>query len=204
MAVGAEQQRQVQVMRGRYAQCLLQQNLARRGVDQVRAAHHVADALLGVVHDHRQLIGPETIGPQQDEIAYVTVHVLRDRPLQRVVESHMAAVGHAQADGRLRALLAGHTVPMDAVLAGQIGAAAVAMEGLALRQQSLTRCVVKRMAVALVLHGFVGMQAKGGQCGELLFRRAGDFARRVHVLYPDQPPAVGMARQQPTAEGSQH
>jgi hypothetical protein len=37
----------------------LQQDLARRVVGQVLAAHDVGDALRGVVHHHGQLVGPQ-------------------------------------------------------------------------------------------------------------------------------------------------
>jgi len=52
----------------------LQRNLARRVVSQVFATHDVADALVSVVDDHGQLIGPEAVGAPQHEVA----HGLRD------------------------------------------------------------------------------------------------------------------------------
>ena len=55
VAIGIEQQGQVQVARHRQAERTLQQDLARGGVEQVGAAHHVGDALVGVVDHHRQL-----------------------------------------------------------------------------------------------------------------------------------------------------
>ena len=58
------------------AQGTLQQDLARGVVGQVFAAHHIGDALVGVVHHHGELVGPEPIGPAQDEITHRLFHVL--------------------------------------------------------------------------------------------------------------------------------
>ena len=69
MAVGVQHQRQVQVARGGQAQRALQQDLARSGVEQVGAADDVGDALVGVIHHHRQLVGPVAVGATQDEVA---------------------------------------------------------------------------------------------------------------------------------------
>ena len=58
LARRAEHQRHVHVARRRQPQGTLQENLARRVIEQISAANHVGDPLLGVVDDHRQLIGP--------------------------------------------------------------------------------------------------------------------------------------------------
>jgi hypothetical protein len=54
----------------------LQQDLARGVVGQVLAAHHVGDALRGVVHHHRQLVGPQAVGAVEHEVAHLVRHVL--------------------------------------------------------------------------------------------------------------------------------
>jgi len=164
----------------------------------------MGDALLGVIDHYRQLVGPAAIGTQQHHIAHLAVHVLLHRALQGVFKADMAAIGHAQADGRMSALLAGDTTPMDTVLAGKVGPAAVAGKGLAFGQQAVDGRLVQRMAATLVLHGQVGDQAECGQCGQLRFDRAGHLAWRVDILHPHQPLAVGMACDQPAAEGCQH
>ena len=51
------------------AERALQQDLARRGIEQVGAAHDVGDALRGIVDHHGQLVGPETVGAREHEIA---------------------------------------------------------------------------------------------------------------------------------------
>ena len=79
--------RQVQVGRGGQAQQALQIDLARRRIEQVGAAHDVADPLLGIVHHHRQLVGEQAIGAAHDEIADLRCQGLADAPLQAIVES---------------------------------------------------------------------------------------------------------------------
>ena len=69
LAVGGQHQRRVQVARRRQAERALQQDLARRVVGQVLAAHDVGDALRGVVDHHRQLVGPQAVGAPQHEVA---------------------------------------------------------------------------------------------------------------------------------------
>ena len=75
-AVVRQHQRRVQVARRRQAQRALQQDLARRVVGQVRAAHDVSDALRRVVDDHGQLVGPQPVGALQHEVADLVRHVL--------------------------------------------------------------------------------------------------------------------------------
>jgi cobalamin biosynthesis protein CbiG len=58
----------------------LQQDLARRVVGQVLAAHHVGDALRRVVDHHRQLVGGLAVGAAQHEVADLVRHVLLLRP----------------------------------------------------------------------------------------------------------------------------
>src|SRR6185312_6530459 len=60
--------------------------LAARGVQQVDAADHVRDALGRIVHHNHELIGPETVGAPDDEIAHVACHVLALRSEQAVLE----------------------------------------------------------------------------------------------------------------------
>ena len=76
LAVVAAHQGRVQVAGGWHAQGALQQDLARRVVGQVFAAHHVRDALVCIVHHHGQLVGPQAIGAAQHKVAHLTGHVL--------------------------------------------------------------------------------------------------------------------------------
>ena len=71
-----QHQRRVQVARRGQRQRALQQDLARRVVGQVLAAHHVGDALLGVVHHHGQLVGEQAVGALEHEVAHLLRHVL--------------------------------------------------------------------------------------------------------------------------------
>ena len=84
--------------RQRQVQQPSQHALARRGTEQVGAAHHVRDALGGVVHHHRQLIGPQPVGAAQGDVAHRPRHVLLLRPQPAVLEA-FHAVRHAQAPG---------------------------------------------------------------------------------------------------------
>lgn len=193
----------MQVVGRRQAQRALQQNLPRRGIEQVGAAHHVADALRGVVDHHRQLVGPATVGAQQHEIADLGVHVLGDGAAHAVAKRDHAARRHSQAQRRPRPRLRGHAAMVHAALRGQFAAAATAGERLAGLQQPLRRGVVGRAALALARHRSIRVQTVGAQAGELALDRAGRAARPVHVLDAQQPLAAGMARVQPATEGGE-
>jgi hypothetical protein len=66
----------VQVARRHKTEQALQIDLARRGVEQVGAAHHVGDLLVRVVHHHRELVGELTVAAAQDEVAHLALEIL--------------------------------------------------------------------------------------------------------------------------------
>jgi hypothetical protein len=47
----------------------LQGDLPGRAVEQVGAAHHVRDALQGIINDHRELIGEAPVAAPDDYVA---------------------------------------------------------------------------------------------------------------------------------------
>ena len=51
-------------------------DLTRRVVEQVGAAHHVGDALMNVVDDGGELIGPEAVRTFEHEVADFVFNVL--------------------------------------------------------------------------------------------------------------------------------
>jgi len=77
---------QVHVCRGFQPHQLLQIYLARSGVEQIGAAHHIGDPLCGIIHYYRKLVGEQSIGTLHDEIADFSFEVLGDAALQRIVE----------------------------------------------------------------------------------------------------------------------
>ena len=93
-------------MRLRQSQRFVQKDLARRVVGEVGAAHHVADALRGVVHHHCQLIGIDIVRAQQHEIANRACNVLQLGPQPPVGPVRDGAGWHqrvtTQAPGQLR------------------------------------------------------------------------------------------------------
>lgn len=60
--------------------------LARRAGEEVGAAHHVGDALIGVVHDDGQLICEQSVAPMDDEIATLRCEVNFDGTLKGILE----------------------------------------------------------------------------------------------------------------------
>jgi hypothetical protein len=122
----------------------------------------------------------------------------------KVLDSR-ATGGHAQADrgGRSApvAFRVRHASAVHAAGRGQVGPAAAAFERDSVREQARERVGVGVAARGLPPHRPVRLEAEAGQRPQLRLGGAGDFARRIQVLDPDQPLASGMARGQPTAEG---
>ena len=86
-AVGIEHQRQVRVARRAAVRAAaLQQDLARRRVEQVGAAHDVGDALRRIVDDDGELVGPPAVGAPQRRNRRHRARGPGDAALDRVVE----------------------------------------------------------------------------------------------------------------------
>ena len=73
-------------MRCRQAERPLQQDLARRRAEEVRAPNDLGDALPGVVHDHGQVISEEAVPAPDDEVAGLPAAVLAAGTLERIFE----------------------------------------------------------------------------------------------------------------------
>ena len=61
-------------------------DLTRRVVEQVGAAYHVGDALMNVVDDGGELIGPEAVRTLEHEVADFVFNVLREVAAEAVGE----------------------------------------------------------------------------------------------------------------------
>ena len=76
----------MQVSRSGKSEQALQQDLARRRLQQVGAPHDVGHMLLRIVDDDRELVGVQRVAPLEDEIADVARDVLRDAALHAILE----------------------------------------------------------------------------------------------------------------------
>ena len=72
-----------------------QRDLAAGRREQVVAAQHLVDALVGVVHHHRQLVGHDAVAAAHDEVP-ARRSAPRHRSVHRVVEGHRALGAEAQ------------------------------------------------------------------------------------------------------------
>jgi len=64
------------------AQKACEQQLARRGFEEIVPSDHLPDLLVGVVHDHREVVGVGAVPAAKDEV----VHHAIDLPMQPVYE----------------------------------------------------------------------------------------------------------------------
>src|SRR5574340_4679 len=95
---GIGDERHVRVDRSRQAELALQIDLARRVRQEVGAAHDVRDALEGVIDHDGQLVGEQTVGTPDDEIADVVREVLLQLAVDTVVKTDVR-IGHAHPPG---------------------------------------------------------------------------------------------------------
>lgn len=75
----------VRIGRMRQVQKVLQEDLLRRGDQQVHSPHDAVDSLLGIVDDHGELIGKQAIGSANDEVTAIALKVLREMTLHQIV-----------------------------------------------------------------------------------------------------------------------
>jgi hypothetical protein len=181
----------------------LQQDLARRVVGQVGAAHDVAHALRGVVHHHGQLVGPQPVGAAQHEVADFGLHVLplRTEPAVLPFEPRCGAQPRCvQAPGPRRAGLAAVAAGagVDRLLVpGPLQALGLQRRLDLLARRRSRRPGRRRAGAAGLAHrahgaviatpGAVGLQAAGGQLLDQQGVGAGRAARRIDVFDAQQP-----------------
>ena len=113
LAVGAEHERHVGVAGGGEAEPRAEPQLARRGVQEVGAAHDLAHALLGVVDDDGQVVGERPVVAAHHEVVDDALH----GPGDAVLEGHPRGVG---ADSQRRRAAGG--LALGALRRGQAAA----------------------------------------------------------------------------------
>ena len=178
------------------------------------------DALRGIVHHHRQLIGPQAVGAAQHKVAHRLQHVLLLRtqasvaPLRWVVQLQIVDHAlHIQAPSprrfalqtlATRARIHRSRVPCALLLLRvfNLFARTAAGVGPALGHQVVQGGLIGLMARGLPQHGFIGHQATSGQLRQQGLVGAGHAARRVHVFHAHQPSAAMGASIQPTGQCS--
>ena len=97
--IGPEHQGQVGEARHRPPERLVEQDLPRRVRQMVLAPHHVADLHQRIVDDDGEVVGGEAVGAEDDRIAD-DVGAEGDRTAHEIDKGHLAALRHAEADGR--------------------------------------------------------------------------------------------------------
>ena len=196
LAIGTDDQRDVDVPHGRQAEQALQVDLPRRRGEQVVAAHDDVDALGGVVdHDGEVVRRHAVVAAQHDVVGGAGDRPGTDR---RRTSTGSAAARRRSAGGRARRVsprdLLGEVtarlrVGADGTVRGRRGledlpSRAVALVDEACRAQRGDGVLVAVEALALADHGTVPVDADRGQVGELarLVGRRG--VGPVEILHP--------------------
>ena len=218
---------QVHVCRGFQPHQLLQIYLARSGVEQIGAAHHIGDPLCGIIHYYRKLVGEQSIGTLHDEIADFSFEVLGDAALQRIVEFNnsifiLSFVIPACA-GMTGYIKIGAHPPSSSLASGRNAIATSAGIYLSIyamqrRIRDLLACAATRVhrtssfqskkgflvggsALALVNDVFIPVQAVSFQRAENFIGSTLDGARGVEVFDAHQPLALMMFGIEIAADG---
>ena len=209
-AVRAEHERHVGVRRLGKAERPREEELARRGVEQVVAAHDLLDALGGVVDHDREVVGDRPVVAAHHE---VVDHAL-DVAVQAVGEADALAVGAYPQGRRSRRpprLPLGLREPQAGAGIVAFGQRAVRrrrrLADLGPRAEALVQAPAgaqlldgRRVAVParrLVGHLAVPVDPDGGEVGELLLGDARPDAAGVEVLHAHEEAAARRAGEQP-------
>ena len=178
-------------------------DLPRCRIEEIRAAHDIGDALLGVVHRDGELIGIHAVCAIEHEIADLRVpDPARCGPALASSNAILASCG---ADAPRRAVASRRQafaarsrihVTFDArdCGIGDLAAAAGARIDAALPPQLVQRAVIRFGARALMNDGAVPFHAAGGERSQYVFQRARRDARRIEIFDAHEPCSAVHAR----------
>ena len=197
----------MQVTRQRQAQRLLQETLPWRGVKQVGPANDVGDTLRCIVNHHGQLIGKQTVGASQHEVADLLCQLLLHNALQSVGDVDMGII-HPYAYAawlatRRQTITAGARIDIaravDAAVGNLLAGAGAVVDAAHVRQFLECRHVIF-VALSLIHDRPIPLQSKGLQRAQYRICGTGNLAWRVEILDPDQPLTALMTCVQIAAE----
>jgi len=213
--VRPERQRHVPVGRHGNLQQPRQRDLARRRGEQVNPPDDVGDAIGGVVHDHRELVGEEAVGTPADDVAGDLRHALDELAVEPVTDRDRRC-GHPYAHRR-PAPGGGSGVPLGGAQTrtgagvaaaagvrrrgeGEVPARAVAAVGVPRPGQLLERLAVGAVAGRLRCRLLIPVEAEPAQ---VVADRGGPGRPAplpVEVIHPKQHPPAPTAHVQPRQE----
>ncbi len=191
MSVRLDDQRQVQVAWLWQAEDLLQIKLAGRRIEQVGAAHHIGDALPGVIQHHGQLIGNQAVAAANDEIADLAAQMLAELALHTIDED-VFTIGYAQADGSILEAATGGAA--EAGVGARVAFELLARAGARIRQafiqQPFDGVPIRSVTFALAQHVAVPFEAVALQRLDDSPLGAGHLPWRIDVFHAQQPKAA--------------
>jgi hypothetical protein len=201
---------QVKIAGAWKSQRLLDQDLPRGGGEEVRAAHHVGDALFGIVDGDGELVGVKAVASSQHERAHRLCHVGTSQAEAPVVELDdsvrnpqpdraCASGGRVGADGGVKKLVS--LFVRGSAHCGELAAAAAAVQRQSELPEPIECCVIVRRTRALAQHGAVPLEPESIQIGENSLCRTGLLTRRVEILDPHQPAATARTGFEVAADG---
>ncbi len=208
-ALGIQRNRDVGIAWRGAAEQVLEMDLPRGRVEQIRAAHDVCDALFAVVDHHGKLVGIEPVGPPQHEVADVALQHLRDAALDPILETELHGVGtHAQraCSATCETVPAGAGIHRRAIRCElscrvrNLGARARAGIDIPCSPQCIERGLIVLAPHALVQNFAIPLKSECFQCAQDGISSAGLGAGLIEVLDPDQPLALCGARIQPACQ----
>jgi len=169
----------------------------------------MGNPLEGIVHHHRQLISEQPVGTSDDEVADLTGQVLLQLTLDAIVNVEVRirdahAPGTGASAGR-QALAAGAGVD-DVTLVGarrlrELATGAGTRIDRAARVQRIECRGIGVVALRLIEHRAIPVQAVGVELAQDGVGRAGFAARPVEIFHPDQPASAGCAGVKPAGHG---
>src|SRR3954452_18025031 len=184
-AVGTEHQGHVHVGRLAQSEQPREVELAWGRVGEIRAAHHLLDALLGIIDDHREVVGEGAVVAAQHEVVdrAVRTQPQRGTPARRLA---FGALRRRQVPARAGiGALGRHALRRRGRLA-DLPARAVAGVHETAVLQARQRLLVQRDALRLPHHRPVPVEPDRREVRELALLELRPHAADVQVLHPHQ------------------
>lgn len=170
----------------------------------------MADTLIGVIHDHRQLISEESISSAQDKVTYLLLDILDLDALYGVMKGQGLRVDMQarrppflgwNLSGTTSSRIDGTFGTQDGV-GGNLTSTADTVIGQAKCVQLGERIFIGLRPLILIENGFIPFEAKGLKRTQYGIGGARDQARAIEVFHTHQPGSPVSAGLRIAAQGS--
>lgn len=194
--------RSMQISRPRRMQQVLEINLSRSGIEQVRATNDIRNALVPIIDNYSQLVGKKSIGALENKIPAVALNILYSQSLRSICERYRFG-GYAKTPGSRRATgvnapAASSRIPRLVCRPGDRVGRFATRAAAGIEEASIFQCIecglVRAGPRALVKNRPVPLEAEFFETLQNCVRRSGLHAWKIEIFNANDPCAMMAAR----------